>query len=360
MLNQNLLNSALLIGTVIFTLLAMEVGLRAYIALQLYQAGSSIRSVYQYQFTNFRNQHAETNVLGAYDPELGWVPRLLKDGIRSNGSGNAGTEVWDAAEDILAIGDSFTFGAQVSDWETWPARLEKLSGTRVVNAGVNGYGIDQAFLRAQRLLSRYRFRTVIFSFIPDDIRRCQMSVFAAAKPYFEFRDGRLRLENVPVPPPSPPKESRLLILLEHSQLVHSVMRRWFGHWWLRLHEIKVQDEVQGRVVACALLHQLEGLTKSRGSELILLIQHAKGEGLSESMAVEIMLSCLSDPATRVLDLKPELSELKAKDPPRYDRLYYPIDGHMTAEGNQFVALEIFKVLTQRLTKTDRGVLSPKR
>jgi hypothetical protein len=64
------------------------------------------------------------------------------------------------------------------------------------------------------------------------------------------------------------------------------------------------------------------------------------------------------PATRVLDLKPELSKLKAKDPSRYDRLYYRTGNHMTAEGNQFVALEIFKFLTQRSTEVDQGGLSP--
>ena len=37
---------------------------------------------------------------------------------------------------------------------------------RVVNGGVSGYGTDQAFLRARRLLSRHRFSILIFSFIP--------------------------------------------------------------------------------------------------------------------------------------------------------------------------------------------------
>jgi len=35
-------------------------------------------------------------------------------------------------------------------------------------------------------------------------------------------------------------------------------------------------------VACALLYELERLTKSRGSELIVLIQHADGEGIDGS------------------------------------------------------------------------------
>jgi hypothetical protein len=69
----------------------------------------------------------------AGDPP-GTTITILEDGIRSNGRG----EVRDATEPILAVGDSFTFGAQVSDWETWPAQLEKLTGGRVINGGVLG------------------------------------------------------------------------------------------------------------------------------------------------------------------------------------------------------------------------------
>ena len=67
---------------------------------------------------------------------------------------------------------------------------------------------------------------------------------------------------------------------------------------------------------------------------------------SESRTAERALSCLSDPATRVLDLEPELSELNNKDPSRYHSLYNPF-WHMSGEGNQFVARAILPVLTGR-------------
>ena len=179
MSNKKFANAVLLIASVSFMLLALEAGLR----LRAYKEG------WIYQFTNFRNHYISTNKSNdpaAYDAELGWVPAegvwgdkhegrpvvtILKDGIRSNGSG----EVPDPTKPILAVGNSFTFGAQVSDWETWPAQLEVLSGRTVINGGVFAYGIDQAFLRARRLLNRHQFSTLIFSFIPHDIQRCQLS-----------------------------------------------------------------------------------------------------------------------------------------------------------------------------------------
>jgi hypothetical protein len=344
-MKKKLINATLFVVTIIFSLLVLEVGLRAYHG--------------EWEYINFRFPQPNKFVgYHTYDAELGWVPKqqqiniwgetvtTLEGGVRSNGRG----EVWDGSGDpTLAVGDSYTFGDQVSDSETWPAQLEKLSGKRVINGGVDGYGVDQIFLRARRLLSRYRFSTVIFSFIPDDIRRSQMSVmFATAKPYFDFKDGQLTLENVPVPPPSflPQKESALLIAAEHSRLVHTVMKRLFPEWWLRgASETQVQDQENGIKVACALLHKLEGLTKSRGAELIVLAQHWELEPASETMEAESALSCISDPATRVLDLEPALSELKAEDPSRYHRLYNPFL-HMSAEGNQFVARELLPIFTE--------------
>jgi hypothetical protein len=341
-MKEKLVNAALSITTIIFSLLVIEVGLRAYHG--------------AWTFENFRFKQPNKFGSHIYDPELGWIPKssnqwgtsitVLKDGIRSNGRG----EVWDGSDDpILAVGDSYTFGDQVSDSETWPAQLEKLSGRRVINGGVDGYGTDQIFLRARRLLSQYRFNTVIFSFIPDDIRRSQMSVmFATAKPYFYFRDGRLTLENIPVPPTyRPEKEGMLLIALEHSKLVDAGMKRLFPEWWSRApSERQVQDQEQAIEITCALLHELEELTKSRDTELIVLAQHWEFEPASESMEAKRVLSCLSDPGTRVLDLWQAQSEIKAKDPSRYHRLYN-LNFHMSAEGNHFVARDLLPIVTEK-------------
>jgi hypothetical protein len=337
-----IVNAVLFTGTIIFSLFALEVGLRAYHG--------------EWSFENFRFQQPNKFGYHTYDPELGWVPKssnqwgtsitILKEGIRSNGRG----EVWDGTDDpILAVGDSYTFGDQVPDRETWPAQLEQLSGKRVINGGVDGYGVDQIYIRARRLLSRYRFRTVIFSFVPDDIRRSQMSVmFATVKPYFEFKEDRLTLENVPVPPTfRPEKESVVLIALEHSRLVNAIMKRLFPEWWLRApSERPVQNREEAIKVSCALLHDLEEFVKSRDSELIVLAEHGEVETSWESMATQSVLRCLSDPATRVLDLRPALSELKARDPSRHHRLYNPFL-HMSAEGNEFVARQILPFLSEK-------------
>jgi hypothetical protein len=111
-----------------------------------------------------------------FDELLGYVPRegfsatinangwhgdnvtIRKDGFRSNGS-----EPPPLPADVLVVGDSFTFGYQVSDNETWPACLERKLGRGVDNGGVYGYGTAQALRRAFLKLAKKSYTALVLS-----------------------------------------------------------------------------------------------------------------------------------------------------------------------------------------------------
>jgi hypothetical protein len=137
------------------------------------------------------------------------------------------------------------------------------------------------------------------------------------------------------------------------------MKRLFPNWWLD-GSIQVQDGEKGLEVTCAMLRELEELTKTLGSQLIVFLEYHDGSFSSTAVEGKVrrVWNCLSDPAPRVFDLKPALSELKAKDVSRYGELNMPRQrwALMTAEGNRFVALEILKIRTHGSTQVDRGVL----
>jgi lysophospholipase L1-like esterase len=118
--------------------------------------------------TNARQRAALERMLGraaktginAYDRELGWTNRRMgvsEDGLyHTNSEGLRGRREYAelppaGAARVLAFGDSFTFGDEVGDDDTWPARLEALRGdVEALNFGVSGSGTDQQLLRFRR------------------------------------------------------------------------------------------------------------------------------------------------------------------------------------------------------------------
>jgi len=95
-----------------------------------------------------------------FDAVLGWRPRpgyVSEDGgVHVDALGLRATREYapvrpDGVRRVLACGESFTFGEEVSDAEAWCARLEALvPSLEVLNFGVGGYGTDQALLRVSR------------------------------------------------------------------------------------------------------------------------------------------------------------------------------------------------------------------
>jgi len=136
------------------------------------------------------------------DPLLGRVPKagvslhhrqgfdinIVEHGTRSNGSEPAQAE----QPLTLAVGDSFAFGDGVDDEDSWPAILERLSGQRVVNAAVPGFGLDQAVLRAEQLAPVYTPETIIVSFIPHDVLRCEIALDHRSRLQLDAIHGRDR------------------------------------------------------------------------------------------------------------------------------------------------------------------------
>ena len=160
-----------------------------------------------------------------YDADLGWdfKPDSLRQGgiFTVNSAGMRATREYDRtpADDALRIalfGDSFTAGDDVRDGETWGHRLESRlveAGMRaeVLNFGVSGYGMDQAYLRWRKTGADYQPDIVIFGLQPENLKR-NVNVFRQAlnprpgalpfsKPRFVLDGGDLQLINSPAIPP---------------------------------------------------------------------------------------------------------------------------------------------------------------
>jgi hypothetical protein len=103
---------------------------------------------------------------------------------------------------ILLLGDSFTFGENVSDDEAYAEVMQKaLPKAEVINAGVHGYAHDQMLVMLREQL-RFHPDVVMLGYLPADIPRNLLAFRDYAKPSYTLdENGKLQLHGIPVPPP---------------------------------------------------------------------------------------------------------------------------------------------------------------
>jgi lysophospholipase L1-like esterase len=102
---------------------------------------------------------------------------------RINELGVRGASVDTSRPTILALGDSFTFGAGVADDETFSARLDQWLGPdiAVVNGGQPGYGVFQMVAELRRLGDVLRPRLVIVVIWQGDFVRQPLDASGRAR-----------------------------------------------------------------------------------------------------------------------------------------------------------------------------------
>lgn len=127
----------------------------------------------------------------SHDPELGWVRRPDSEGVERGKQGDVHYRIDERGSRVLpvdyparvaAFGDSYVFGRQVEDHETWAAQWSARKQVGVLNYGVGNYGIDQALLRYERTPLPASVQYVVLGFVPETICRIQ-SIW---KHYLEF------------------------------------------------------------------------------------------------------------------------------------------------------------------------------
>jgi hypothetical protein len=168
-----------------------------------------------------RGEHGDWLSYVVADPDLGWsigpsraTPDGLyfssREGIRSARPGIAFAARRPALR-IALVGDSHTFSMDGRFEDSWGHQLEALLGPRaqVLNFGVDGYGIDQSWLRWRRDVRPWRPDIVLFGFVQHDlVRTLAVYPFLSfgwdypfAKPRFVVSDHEPRQLNAPLVTP---------------------------------------------------------------------------------------------------------------------------------------------------------------
>jgi hypothetical protein len=167
--------------------------------------------------------HEHPSSYHQYHERLGWTVRPSSQSIdgryRANpeglraapGQGAFGSRPTDGRRRVALFGDSFVHGDEVEFDDSIGAQLEtQLGDVEVLNFGVGGYGMDQAYLRWHEQGRRFHPNIVVFGFQPGNLVRnvnLVRSIYfpqtglAFAKPRFVIEGGALRLINIPTPRP---------------------------------------------------------------------------------------------------------------------------------------------------------------
>ena len=150
-----------------------------------------------------------------FDREVGWVHRPGSDwgGYHITEQGTRGFRIYDIpapdpSRRILCVGDSFTFGYEVKDDESFPAQGEQLApGTEWINLGICGGGPTNALMQYRKNGRRFGGKYVVIGFMTNNQKRtvnCFRPIIAPTnnmtpmtQPYAKFTGGVLTIEPNP-------------------------------------------------------------------------------------------------------------------------------------------------------------------
>lgn len=151
----------------------------------------------------------------SFNPALGWdiKPNSEKDIYRSNSQGIRSSREYSPGPDenviyVAAFGDSYTHGDEVANDQTWLAYLEGFHDElAVMNFGVPGYGLDQAYLRYVHFGRSFYSDIVLIGFMTENISRhvnrfrpsySPNTEIPLTKPRFALKDAQLVLLENPI------------------------------------------------------------------------------------------------------------------------------------------------------------------
>jgi len=317
-----------------------------------------LRQITTLKLYDVRSFYSKDIGLTRFDDRLGYVPREGFDAvinevgwkdvrltIRNNGFRLNNLGMAPQVADVLVVGDSFTFGDQVSNTETWPACLERKLNRGVDNGGVSGYGAAQSLLRASIGLGKKNYSHLVFSvLVGDDFNRDRLSYHDGfAKPALVQNNNGIGWSAVSDPNrrgthsnPSSFWNKPFAYLLERSMVLYAVVNR------LRLpidFENRLTVEHPNAADKDAIIRwTLKEFSNLKIDKKILLLQYrnlADKEVLNEREKILGMANALSLKALDTMDILKKYAPQKLWMPA-------PWGSHHTPYANEVICEYLFQ------------------
>lgn len=323
-----------------------------------------------------------------YDSLLGWTPRpngKSKDGLYNYNSFGVRSAPFEypisPPQGVLRIaifGDSFTHGDEVPFENTWGYYLkdnlnEANIDAEVINFGVGGYGMDQAFLRWKEHGHKFSPHIVIFGLQMVDVNRNvniirplsnRWTNIPFSKPRFILTGEGLKLINVPT---IPLKEiPNVLENIETWDLAryeyHFNSGDYQDHMWLRSKLISLalgltsSDKVSEQsfysldeepaLLTLRIIQEFKKDVELNGGRFLIVYLPIKGDLTNllngEELAYSELLEKIEEDNNVI---HPENEFLERVESSSLD-IFFMKGGHYSSEGNKIIADRITKSIVE--------------
>jgi hypothetical protein len=260
---------------------------------------------------------------------------------------------------IGLFGDSFCMSRRVNDHETIGWHLGEITKLEVCNYGVGGYGIDQALLRLERVLSEdcstKRYTDIIFIITPYTLARA-CSIYRhylepgntfAVKPCLTLRsDGNHMIMPTPVKTKEQLKSLNQFSDYFHKYDIHYKNRAWliknlepyYSSFWL-----------SEKGIFFSIIRDLEKLQKIHNLQISIVVTWGRDFLKRHDLTVRTpwVETCIEAenhcPSIRCVDIMPELLD-KFRDLSEVWLSHG--EGHLSAQANYSSAQIIAKKILQ--------------
>ncbi|MCB1190624.1 MAG: hypothetical protein H7A23_24835 [Leptospiraceae bacterium] len=307
-------------------------------------------------FYNFIDKEIYKLGLMNFHEELGWVSKPDTRGYSLFGEfqsfdsmGNRNNDNYIPLKEkplILAIGDSYTFGSEINNNETWPSQLENSLGIKVINGGVGGYGFGQMLTRTKGLLEELPVDILIVAITKPviDTRVKQIVRHGIPKPYYSIqKSGNLVLhkvsQNVTVK-----KQDFFKYIFGYSYTLHLMMSKFYPSYWLAdsIYDMQYLDinEVE---ISYKIFDEFEKLVKRNIIQhfVLALLPTSAGDVSLRQHPVSIYAKTMAEKNDRiyVVDIQLIFSQKQNNQPIRnfFNDTTVGYHGHYNKEGAKLVA-----------------------
>lgn len=336
-----------------------------------------------------RSDQIEAGIM-LYDRQLGW--RLTPEWQGShhhydfdthyqiNHSGfrgtpkQAGTRPTEA-KFFAIVGDSFTFGTGVNYSDTFAQQLNLLGNDEkfFTNYGVPGYSTDQEYLLIKETIRPLQpDHIILVVYLGNDLFDNELAFPMQAensKPFFRLdANGQLEKKNSPVPMQSKPAAARQKnlhnIVMGDLNFEHAFLEKTLGNLEIfrRLGLFQFQPKISTEYfekrfeytlqLFYALVSAIEADIKEIKADLSMVLLPgrsaiARPESVSAQyqayLGEKIVKQFSRQSDIQVIEL---LVPLTTEYQKQNTKLYFSNEGHLTPDGNQVVAAEIFQALVK--------------